>query len=110
MDKEIVTEHFATSWATPQTDFREVEQRTSFTLEPKITENEQEEMVGFMLNDRNIEEVIKSRHDLSASGIDGIGSRIIKSAGKESSSSNGSSGYGSSMARSSKRGKKHGQF
>jgi hypothetical protein len=61
MDKEIVTEDFATAWARPQTDFREAEQGTPFALEPKITENDQEEMEAFMLNDRNIEEVIKSR-------------------------------------------------
>jgi hypothetical protein len=40
-------------------------------------------MEAFMLNDRNIEEVIKSRQDLSASGIGGISYRILKAAGKE---------------------------
>jgi hypothetical protein len=83
MEKQIVTEHFATAWARPQTDFREAEQGTPFALEPKITDNEQEEMEAFMLNDRNIEEVIKSRQDLSASGIDGISYEIIKSASKK---------------------------
>jgi hypothetical protein len=81
--KEIVREHFTTAWARAQTDFREAEQGTPFALEPKITENGQEEMEAFILNDRHIEDVIKSREDLSASGIDGISDRIRKAAGKE---------------------------
>jgi hypothetical protein len=52
-------------------------------LEPKSTENEQEETEGFVLNDRDIERAIKPRQDLSASGIDGISYEIIKSAAKE---------------------------
>jgi hypothetical protein len=83
MEKEIVTEHFATAWARSQTDFREAEQGTPLALELQVTENGQEEMEAFMLNDRNIGEVIKSRQDLSASGIDGISYRIIKAADKE---------------------------
>jgi hypothetical protein len=78
-----VTEHFAKTWAEPENNFREVEQGVPFDLEPQITENDQEEMEAFMLDERNIEEVIKSRQDLSASGTDGLSHRIIKAAGKE---------------------------
>jgi hypothetical protein len=38
-------------------------------------------MEAFMPDGRNTEEVIKSRQDLSANGIDRISSRIIKEAG-----------------------------
>jgi hypothetical protein len=40
-------------------------------------------MEEFMLDEKNIAEVIKSREDLTASGIDGISSRIMKGAGAE---------------------------
>jgi hypothetical protein len=36
-----------------------------------------------MLNEKNIAEVIKSRKDLSATGVDGLSYQIIKSAKKE---------------------------
>jgi hypothetical protein len=83
IDVIALTEHFANTWAEPENDFREVEQGPPFALEPKITEDDQEEMEAFMLDDRSIEKAIKSRQDLSASGTDGISSRIIKAAGKE---------------------------
>jgi hypothetical protein len=40
-------------------------------------------MEEFMLDEKNIAEVIKSREDLSASGVDGISYRIMKAAGTE---------------------------
>jgi hypothetical protein len=47
-----------------------------------ITENE-EGLQGFLLDEKNITEVIKSRDDLSLNGIDGISYRVIKGAGVE---------------------------
>jgi hypothetical protein len=46
-----------------------------------MEEREEEEMEAFMLDEKNIAEVIKSREDLSASGVDGISYRIMKGAG-----------------------------
>jgi hypothetical protein len=40
-------------------------------------------MEELMLDEKNIAEVIKSREDLSASGVDGISYRIMKTAGTE---------------------------
>jgi hypothetical protein len=54
IDVTAVTEHFAKTWAEPENDFREVEQGAPFALEPKITENDQEEMEAFMQDERNI--------------------------------------------------------
>jgi hypothetical protein len=49
----------------------------------KFTEREEEEMEAFMFDYKHIAEVIKSRQDLSASGVDGISYRIIKGAKNE---------------------------
>jgi hypothetical protein len=50
-------------------------------MQPQITEEEdenEEKMEEFMLDEKNIVEVIKSQDDLTASGIGGINSRIMK--------------------------------
>jgi hypothetical protein len=47
-----------------------------------ITEKE-EDFQGFLLGEKKIAEVIKSRDDLSANGIDGISCRVIKEVGTE---------------------------
>jgi hypothetical protein len=83
IEMERVTEHFTRTWARPEDEFIEAEENTAFHLEPRITEREEEEMEEFMLNEENIAEVIRSREDLSASGVDGISYRIIKGAGTE---------------------------
>jgi hypothetical protein len=46
-------------------------------MQPQITKEEEEnkeKMEEFMLDEKNIAEVIKSQEDLTASGIDGISS------------------------------------
>jgi hypothetical protein len=43
----------------------------------------EEDLQGFLLDEKKIEEAIKSRDDLSANGIDGISYRVIKGAGAE---------------------------
>jgi hypothetical protein len=83
IETSIVTEHFAKTWSRPKEYFQEAEEGALFALEPRITENDQEEMKAFMMDERNIEDVIKSRQDLSACGTDGINDRIIKGAGQE---------------------------
>jgi hypothetical protein len=83
IDIDTVTEHFMEMWARPREDFREAEEDSIFHLESRITGQEEEEMEKFMLNEKNIEEVIKSRDDLSTCGVDGISYRIMKGAGAE---------------------------
>jgi hypothetical protein len=51
---------------------------SEFYLEPRIGEQEANEQAAYMLDEENIEAVIKSWQDLSASGADGISYRIIK--------------------------------
>jgi hypothetical protein len=50
-------------------------------LTEKEEEKEKEEMQSFMLDEKKIAEVIRSRDDLSANRIDGISHRVIKAAG-----------------------------
>jgi hypothetical protein len=48
-----VTEHFAKTWAKPENDFQEAERDARFALQPRITDNNQEEMEGIMEISRN---------------------------------------------------------
>jgi hypothetical protein len=81
IETEVITEHFRKTWAKPESDFIEAEECLLFHLEGKIMEREENDLEAFMLDEKNIAEVIKSREDLSASGIDGIGYRVMKEAG-----------------------------
>jgi hypothetical protein len=83
IEMEEVTEHFTTTWARPEQDFIEANQGSRFHLEARITEKDDDELQRFMLDEEKIAEVIKSRDDLSANGIDGISYRVIKGAGPE---------------------------
>jgi hypothetical protein len=80
---DAVTEHFRTTWARSLENFVDAEQDSVFHLEPRITEEDEEDMEEFVLNEKNITAVIKSREDLSACGVDGISCRIMKRAGTE---------------------------
>jgi hypothetical protein len=83
IDMENVTEHFRETWSKPLDDFIEAEEESPFYLESRITGEDEDEMEEFMLDEKNIAEVIKSREDLSACGVDGISYRIMKGAGAE---------------------------
>jgi hypothetical protein len=61
----------------------EADEESVFHLEPRITEQDEEEMEKFMLDEKTITDVITSPVDLSASGVDGISYRIMKGAGTE---------------------------
>jgi hypothetical protein len=80
---EIVTEHFKRTWARPEDDFVEADDSSVFHLNPLITDREEEEMERFILDEKNISEVIKLREDLSSCGVDGVSYRIMKGAGTE---------------------------
>jgi hypothetical protein len=77
-----VTEHFTRTWARPEQEFIEADQSSRFHLNAVITEKE-EDLQGFLLDEKKIAEVVKSRDDLSANGIEGISYRVIKEAGVE---------------------------
>jgi hypothetical protein len=83
IEMENVTEHFTRTWARPEQEFIEADQGSRFHLNAVITEQEEEDLQGFFLDEKKIAEAIKSRDDLSANGIDGISYRVIKAAGAE---------------------------
>jgi hypothetical protein len=78
-----VTDHFTRTWAKPEQQFIEAEPESRYHLEAKITDDEEEKLQGYLLDEKKIAEVIKSRDDLSANGTDGISYRVIKAAGAE---------------------------
>jgi hypothetical protein len=78
IEEETVKEHFREVWARPREDFVEAEENTKFHIEPQIVQEDDEALEEFMLNEKNIRQVIKSRQDLSACGVDGISYRIMK--------------------------------
>jgi hypothetical protein len=83
IDKEVIEQHFGESWSKGICPFEEAPEGHPFHLEGKIGQEEEEILMSYMLDEKNIEAVIKSRQDLSASGGDGISYRIIKAAKKE---------------------------
>jgi hypothetical protein len=80
---EAITEHFSRSWSQSADQFHEARDGDEFHLETSLGEQEQNELEGFMLDDKHISEVIRSRQDPSANGTHGIGSRIITAAKKD---------------------------
>jgi hypothetical protein len=83
IEQEVITDHFAHSWAKGIDEFRAAEDHTGFQLDPRIVDREDDDLQAFMLNEKNIDDATKSRQNLSASGIDGISYRIIKAAKKD---------------------------
>jgi hypothetical protein len=83
IDMQIVTEHSRETWSRPDENFVEAREYSIFHLDGRITETEEEEMTRFMIDEANIEAIIKSRDDLSACGVDGISYRIMKGAEAE---------------------------
>jgi hypothetical protein len=82
IDKDTITEHFRETWSPPSQGFIEAEEGSEFFLEKILPDQVSNEMERYMLDEDHITEVIQSRDDLSASGIDGISYRIFKAAGK----------------------------
>jgi hypothetical protein len=83
IEKEKVYEHFKDIWANPATGFTEATDGSPFFLDPKIPQEASTTMEEFMLNEKNIGAVIRSRSDIGGVGTDGINNRILKTAGKE---------------------------
>jgi hypothetical protein len=74
---------FQEIWATPTRDFSIATPESPFFLEPKIPQEATDTMEEYMLNEKNISEVIRSRPDIGACGPNGIGNCILKAASKE---------------------------
>jgi hypothetical protein len=58
-----LTEYFITTWARSLEDFVEAERNSPFHLESRTSDKYEEEMEEFVLKEKNIPEVIKSRED-----------------------------------------------
>jgi hypothetical protein len=83
INKEKIHNFFQNSWASQPLDFIEEQSDSPFFLEQKIPDDATETMKEFMLNEKNIREVIISRSDIGACGPDGISNVILKVAWKE---------------------------
>jgi hypothetical protein len=98
IDPDAVAAHFGETWAPPGRDFEAATEGSEFYLDRRIPGEGEgagagegegegegtgaEEMEEFMMNEDRIKEVIKSRADLSACGVDGVSYRIFKAAGQ----------------------------
>jgi hypothetical protein len=80
IETDEITTHFEQNWSVAIDEFREVAPESKFDLEQRIGEQEDDELAAYMLNEKNIEAIIKSRQDLSSSGSDRISYQIIKGA------------------------------
>jgi hypothetical protein len=81
-----VTEHFRETSSMPLKHVVESEEGPNCHLEPQITEEaeeDKEKMEDIMFDEKNIAQIIKSREDLTASGIDRISYGIMKRARAE---------------------------
>jgi hypothetical protein len=83
INKDILTECYRETWAPPEREFYEADEESKFHLNRKISEDASSEMEEYMMEMKNIQDVIRSRGDLSAYGVDGIGYGILKGAGGE---------------------------
>jgi hypothetical protein len=78
-----MTVRFQHNLARGLSEFRELTEGHEFYLDVRIGDEEDGQLEAFMLNERNIAELIKSRQDVSASRVDGISYQVIKSANKD---------------------------
>jgi hypothetical protein len=70
--RETVTAHFIATWAPPREHFDERWSDTDVYFDQKIPEEASEEIEEYMVEDKRIRDVINSRHDLNACGVNGI--------------------------------------
>jgi hypothetical protein len=83
INKDRIHDFFQNSWASPPQNFQEANIDSPFFLKSKIPEEAAIAMEEFMLNEKNISEVIRSRADIGACGPDGINNSILKAVGVE---------------------------
>jgi hypothetical protein len=78
--RETVTAHFTATWAPPREDFEEELSDMDVCLDQKIPAEGWEEMEEYMVEEKHIRDVINSRDDLSACGVDEVSCRLFKAA------------------------------
>jgi hypothetical protein len=78
--KETVTAHFTAMWVPPREDFEEALPNTDVYLDKKIPAEGSEEMEEYMVEEKYIRDVINSRDDLSACGMDRVSNQLFKAA------------------------------
>jgi hypothetical protein len=60
IEVDKITAHFGQSWSAGIDEFREAAFESKFHLEPRISEQENDEFAAYMLKEKDIEAVIKS--------------------------------------------------
>jgi hypothetical protein len=74
----MVTAHFTATWAPPREDFEEALPNTDVYLDQKIPAEGSEEIEEYMAEEKHIRDVINSRDNLSACGVDGVSYQLFK--------------------------------
>jgi hypothetical protein len=80
IEAEVVTKHIAETLALLTRKFQEADQGSMFYLEEWLPRSGSTKMEKYMMDEKHIKEVIGSRADLSACGVDGISYQIFKAA------------------------------
>jgi hypothetical protein len=75
-----VTTHFTATWAPPREDFEEALPDMDVYLDQKTPAEGSEEMEEYMVDEKHIRDVINSRNDLSACGVDSVSYQLFKAA------------------------------
>jgi hypothetical protein len=78
--RETVIAYFTATWAPPREDFEEALPNTDVYLDQKIPAEGSEETEEYMVEEKHIRDVINSRDDLSACGVDGVSYQLFKAA------------------------------
>jgi hypothetical protein len=76
--RETVTTDFTATWAPPREEFREALPNTDICLDQKIPPKGSEEMEEYMAEEKHIRDMINSRDDVSAYGVDGVSYQLFK--------------------------------
>jgi hypothetical protein len=83
IERQTVQEFFGKAWAQKEENFVEAEPESPLFLEKRIPNEANEEMEEYMIDEKNIREVINSRKKLGACGPDGLSNQIFQSAEEE---------------------------
>jgi hypothetical protein len=78
--REMVAAHFTATWAPPREDFEEALPNTDVYLDQKVPAEVSEEIEEYIVEEKHIRDMINSRNDLSACGVDGVSYKLFKAA------------------------------
>jgi hypothetical protein len=82
--RETVTAHFIATLALPREDFEEALPDRDVYLDQRIPEEGWEEMEEYMVEEKHIRDVINSRDDMNAYGVDGVSYQLVEAAKQRS--------------------------